>query len=632
MISADKYRPAVNHPFLSKKHIGSAEYDSWWNEQYNRCINGYTPDGGTRMSGAYYFHTNFCNVDVFDTKINRKIVANPLYRDQDHEYFHEVEEAEKGGYGIILVKARRKGFSFNNVGLLSHEWSFYPNSVVAIGSEKEKYVNDFRDKVMKSYNRMHPQFRLKSFKRGKDGAFVSGYEEKEDGEWITKGFSSEMHFRIIKDENAFRGLSIKYMLVEEAGEVSKLKQLLLNSEECFREGTIQFGIPIIGGTSNQISHESMDFQDMFYNAKKYNLKSLFIPASKNYSGYFNFSTGKSDIKGAEEDIKKRAEAKRKTGKLAFYTFMQEMPLTPEDAFVSIGTGLLDLDKINGRKKFLLNNPDLINIKRGKLEWQRAKDGSQVIGSKPEFIEDIDGPFEILDLPDPKLQYQNVAAVDPYHTDDEYEEDGSNESGSKSKGCMYVYRRWLGVNTPGKIPFAKYIDRPDSKDVFAENCAKLACYTESEILAEANDSYFFKWFDNHNLMRYLKERPQSADAPTGKPTNRFGVNMQVYQKNYLKDLLQSYVKNDIDNIYFLSLLEDLAKFGTKNTDEAMAFGMCLMHDDDMVHVIARKEDSQETIKLFTFVRHADGKVTYMSGEKRSDGHTYGAKAPTLNYDL
>ena len=630
MISAESYRPAFNDKGRTHLQKGSRDYFNWWSEQYKRCIEGYTPPGGTRISGAYYFYLNFCIIDILDPKTNRKITGNPFYRDQDHEYFHEVEQAEKGGYGLIVLKARRKGFSMNNAGLLLHEWSFYPNSVCAVASENEDYVKDFRKRVFKAYNAMDPKLKLKMISGTGDDleSFVSGYKQKENGEWVKKGFLSEMHFRIAKDPNCFRGLALKWMFVEEGGEVKKLKKLYFNSEECFREGSLQFGIPIIGGTSNQISHENKDFQEMYFDAPEYNLKSVFIPASKNYFGFFDMSTGKSDVPAATEDIKKRLEAK-KGDKLAYYTFKQEMPLEPQDAFVAVGSSPFDLDKINRQKAYLLTDTGVRKVIRGRLDWPRTKDGRIVQGGKPTFVPDDDGPFELLDPCQPieGFSHAHVAGVDSYYINDEFEEKGTMDQGEKSKGCMYVYRRNLGMNNIGNIPVAKYLDRPQTKDIFCENCWKLAVYFDCQMLVEYTDDYFLKYFDTKNAMRYIKERPSAADSAYAKPTNKYGIHMKDYQKNLLVELTTDYVSTFIDNIFFSTLLDDLAKFGSENTDEAMAFGLALIHDMDIVKIIAKPTTEEKEERMFTFHRNDDGTITYISGSNKG-----GSKAPTLNYNL
>ena len=38
--------------------IGTSNYEEFWEEQYDRCINGYRT-GGLDISGRYYFYLNF---------------------------------------------------------------------------------------------------------------------------------------------------------------------------------------------------------------------------------------------------------------------------------------------------------------------------------------------------------------------------------------------------------------------------------------------------------------------------------------------------------------------------------------------------------------------------------------------
>ena len=226
----------------------------------------------------------------------------------------------------------------------------------------------------------------------------------------------------------FRGTSLNWMVFEEAGEFQKLKEAHYANEECYREGSVQFGTPIIGGTSNQISNDANDFIYMFNNAEEFGLKALFIPASKVYHGFFNYDTGLSDVEGATEDIEKRAEEKKNSSdKNLYYAFRQEMPLVPEHAFLAIGNTPFDIDKINNQVENILLNEDKIPMQRGRLEWTKNKNGRDVFGSKPHFVEDPDGPLLVHQHPLPDFKNCHVSAVDPYHVDDEFEEKNSRRS-------------------------------------------------------------------------------------------------------------------------------------------------------------------------------------------------------------
>jgi len=359
-------------------------------------------------------------------------MISPIYRDQDHEYFDAIYDAKENGHGVIILKARRKGFSFMNANILLHEWVCFPHSENGIGAQKELYVQDFKKKMMLSYNELHPRLRPKILRDNED-LLMSGYKVKEDGVWIDKGMKSMIHFRVMENPGAFRGTSLNYMVFEEAGEFLKLKKGYQANEECFRDGAIQFGTPIIGGTSNQMEIESDDYMDMFMNADKYNLKPLFIPASKVYPGFFDMSKGISDVAGATNDIEERAELKRQTGDIAdLYAFRQEMPLKVEHAFLRTGGSPFRLDLLNKQIANINTNNKFDIVRKGRLDWPKDENGREIFGGKPVWIEDFGEldeknpekelfPFEIVEMPLEEFKNCDISAVDPYHIDDQLEE-------------------------------------------------------------------------------------------------------------------------------------------------------------------------------------------------------------------
>ena len=391
MINGLKYCPVLTDKDYPKLRPGTIEYRNWWKIQKGRILNGYKPAGGTWIPGNYYFYLNFGKIHGLPPGAKRKTMISPIYRDQDHEYFQTVHKCKEDGQGLICLKARRKGFSYMNVNILLHEWTCYGHSENGLGAQKEEYVQDFRKKLMLSYSEL-PKYLQNKMLRDNEDIMMSGYKQKENGIWIEKGMKSMLHFRVMDKPGAFRGTSLNYMVFEEAGEFLKLRRAYQANEECFREGAIQFGTPIIGGTANQINVDSDDFMEMFYNAEDYNLVPLFIPASKVYGGYFDADTGISDTKGAEEDIKRRAEAKKQGNVLEnYYAFMQEMPLVPEDAFSKVGDSPFDLTKINEQIANINTNKAFQIVQRGKLEWPKAK-GKYQFGGKPVWVRD-DGTID-----------------------------------------------------------------------------------------------------------------------------------------------------------------------------------------------------------------------------------------------
>jgi hypothetical protein len=41
---------------------GTTEYIKFWEEEQERCINGYTASDGDRITGYYYFYLNYCPI------------------------------------------------------------------------------------------------------------------------------------------------------------------------------------------------------------------------------------------------------------------------------------------------------------------------------------------------------------------------------------------------------------------------------------------------------------------------------------------------------------------------------------------------------------------------------------------
>ena len=111
-----KYAPVAKEGIPNYK-VGSLDYKRYWNLQLKRCLDGYKPVGGEMITGAYYFYLNFCKIRLRDEMTSRKKLDNPWYRDMDHEYFDTIYKAKEEGSGIIVLKARDKGFSYKNSAL-----------------------------------------------------------------------------------------------------------------------------------------------------------------------------------------------------------------------------------------------------------------------------------------------------------------------------------------------------------------------------------------------------------------------------------------------------------------------------------------------------------------------------------
>lgn len=290
-------------PCYSTAIEGTTQYLKYWREQKDRCINGYEV-GGVRISGEYYFYLNFCRIEKRvqrEDGTETKKLEFPDFLTMDYYWFLTLERAENPARygldplekkGIIMAKARRKGWSFKNAAGACWIYTFFKKSRVVIASELEdKAVNTFKMfKTMCNFLNEYTEFRTP---RLKDTAteVKSGWVEKINGQNIEKGYLSEVKILTLKDNpDKSAGLSCTRFIFEEAGLINYLAKAYRFAEPTLRDGKIWIGIPIIFGTGGDMEGSTQDFADMFWEPEKYGLAAFRnqyeLHPMEGKSGYF----------------------------------------------------------------------------------------------------------------------------------------------------------------------------------------------------------------------------------------------------------------------------------------------------------------------------------------------------------
>lgn len=84
---------------------GSKKYRDYWNEQIDRCTNGYEVNG-YRVTPDNYFFLNFYNLKgTSEDSINPEY-GFPLFLVFQYEYFHYLEMAEILKKDVAVLKSR----------------------------------------------------------------------------------------------------------------------------------------------------------------------------------------------------------------------------------------------------------------------------------------------------------------------------------------------------------------------------------------------------------------------------------------------------------------------------------------------------------------------------------------------
>ena len=669
------YAPLVNEPIPYLKR-GTIIYDDFWDEQDDRCINGYAPiiNGVQypRITGPHYFYLNMFQIMMLKVGAGKKSLDFPYYRVLDHLIFLELEKAAKDGYGIIVGKARRMGLSY--IGSLMVLWNmlFFKDNTVAVGAGKEDKALALFDKVVKSLQNIREEYRV-SYKKTKD-ILKFKYEITEHKVRKDRGVGSQLDVRtFFSDPSAFEGGSYSFFIFEEIGLHENLIKSYKASEPCFMEGQTQFGLPFLFGTGGEVDKGSRDFKIIWSNPSAYNMKKIFVPAYMYYPGtneeeetddefergvnFFDVRTGMTDEKAALEHIMKRRVRARKS-KEGYVKEVQSRPIKESDLFLKTSGGLLNRIALSAQRESIYNNENKHTWERGRYDWQDTEEIRLQLARcrntkeknlvrikhniKVKFVEDSDGHVYKLKGFEPINREGMLYNPDIIGTDS-YDEQGVVES--SSMGASIVYRTFNGISNDYDLPIAFVHERGDgtSEDSFWDNCLKESVFWRAENLIEYTKTRVIGYFQDVYADKYLRVNPNlRKDIVTNRGKQTYGVRMTggpTGIKSLVTTLLKLEVKENVQNIHFEQLIDDLIEYGDTNTDLAMAYGVVLVHkldifdyvSDDLLHEVDEGDvlmdmayyttDSNGNLKISTYGNNIDDgleKLEVFDPRKHLDG--------------
>lgn len=635
-VSAERYSPLVYEKELDLKP-GTISYDDFWDEQDDRCLNGYKPTNMDRITGEHYFYLNMCQINLLHEGEDRKRAGYPVFRSLDRRLGMETEMAKKSGYGLIIGKPRRVGLSWFGTKEVIYEMTFYLENEVGICAGKQDKADDFYKKVKYMSNRIRPEYRMGQLSNNSE-EFSYGYKYRKNKQDVYEGAQSALYIKtMFADSSGFEGKSMSMVIFEEAGLFENLIQSYKATQPCFREGSNQFGSPIIYGTGGEIEKGSKGYKEMYFSSSKhnpqespYNLKRLFIPAYEYYPGdgdpdektgrvisFFNRNTGETREEAALAHILKDRKRAQKS-KEGYIKHIQSYPIKESEIFIKSKGGLLDRTKLNAQLANLNEGNCPFEMKTGRLEWVDDAITKKLVSkcktnkekakirfsrkSKVKWVDDANGLVKRIADPINKngMEYKpDIAACDSY--DEEAEERTS------SAGATVVYRCYSSFDTKFDIPICVYTERGDASDddEFYENNLKMAVYWNYKLLIEYSKIGLDKHFKSVGAQAYLKERPELRDhgPKNSRARNEYGQRMDKYHKELLTKLLKSDVKNNYYNYWFQELILDLIDYGEKNTDLAMAFGLCLIYKlemfDDITEGIEETDEYVDELQKMTY---------------------------------
>ena len=222
--------------------VGTTAYEEFWDEQIDRCINGYDT-GGIHIPGRFYWYLNF------NVLTGLKGPMYPFFVDLDYEFFTLVEYVKKNRKtGIIAPKARRKGLSEKAKTILSHGLRFTEGYRGAITAGLDTYQTGLRKKFDAAEAKFHDELRLNVLKDN-DKMYHVGYERQDPiGGYIEDGYGGRLSFETMYDDPAkLEGEYFHDVILEESGQYKLMGRVFGSIKPALEFGSQMLGTFYIYG-------------------------------------------------------------------------------------------------------------------------------------------------------------------------------------------------------------------------------------------------------------------------------------------------------------------------------------------------------------------------------------------------
>jgi hypothetical protein len=592
----------------------SLEYENLWREQYNYCINGYSV-GGRWISGALYYYVNFHTIQILNESTGRKTSGLPFLRDIEFEFFDLVERARREKKGLMMISGRRVGKSYMSSAILVHNFIFYSNSKGCVGTGDADKGRDLMYKVRDGLLGLKDtEFFMPLIKDDVDEEFQSGWREKDKyNVWIQRSTDRSIYFRNFKNRHtAANGLSTDVFVFEEVGMFPNLIMSYNSSAPCWKEGSKNFGIPILVGTGGDMESGSVDAQKMFNDPETYDLLSFEVENSNHKTAYFmpawmalndyKDELGNSLKEEAIQALMNRRNLLQRGHNLsALLQEIQYYPLTPDEAFLTSASNIFPVALLQDQIERVLRTPEF-SPKRGYLEL----DGDKVVFVEDPYAREVDFPIkEGVDIKgcvciyEEPLKLNGVIPSNLYIGGcDPYAQDASDKS--KSLGSVFIYKRFFNSSYTHDIIVAEYTGRPENTDDYHEGVRRLCLYYNAKVLYENNIPGLKQYFETKKSLRLLHAQPDILKDIL-KDTyvdRRYGIHMTQQVKLYMLNQINNWLitpldesKNEfrLNTIYSINLLKELISydFNKGNFDRVISFGLCIIQDMEMFRVQTEK---------------------------------------------
>lgn len=650
----DKFRQAAiffqQHGCYTLAPRGTTDYNKYWEQETDRCINGYTAPDGEGITGYNYFYLNYSPImrlkeeEYTDREGNlrkrrQRILEFPSFWDYDYYYFCAIEQAELEGKHMAVLKCRQRGYSFKGGSMLVRNYMLIPGSKnFAIASEQKFLIGD--GLLTKAWQIMdfldkHTAWakqRLVSTRMER----TSGYKITDEfGKQTEQGYLSSITGITLKnDPERVRGTRAKLVLWEEGGKFpSLLDAWRIEQPSVETDDGKAFGLMIAFGTGGTEGASFEGLKELFYKPRSYNVLSFpniwdegrentecafFVPAYSNLESfdddgnqvYMDRDGNSYKEKAIENLIDQRNKVKDGgASQQSIDRFISERPIRPAEAVLELGKNIFPRKLLMDQLTRIRTNKKLQSMKHiVDLEW----DGNGQVKATEKPSGDITnyplkkgdkphGSVVIWEYPvkDPPLGLY-IGGCDPYDHDDSF---------TNSLGSTFIFKRVRAGEAWTDVIVAEYSGRPDTAEEYYENVRKLLTFYNARLLFENERKGIYPYFTNKHCDYLLADQPDKIISEVFKDSKvqrRKGCHMTKQIRAYGEGLILEWLLDEfeeghpnVERVYSEPLIEELIENdGVRNVDRVIALCMVMIYREELYQLkVSSAKEQNKQVELF-----------------------------------
>ena len=652
--NTDKFRQAAiffqQHGCYTLAPRGTTDYNKYWEQETDRCLNGYTAPDGEGITGYNYFYLNYSpifklveteytdrNGDV--RKRRERVLQFPSFWDYDYYYFCAIEEAEQQGKHMAVLKSRQRGYSFKGASMLVRNYMLIPGSKnFAVASEQKFLVGD--GLLTKAWQIMdfldkHTEWakqRLVSTRMER----VSGYKVTDEfGKQTEQGYlSSIVGITLKNDPERIRGTRGKLVLWEEGGKFPDLLDAWrIEQPSVETDDGVAFGLMVAFGTGGTIGASFEGLKELFYKPNANNVLAFpniwddgrqntecgfFVPAYSNLESFdddgnqrFMDKDGNSLKELAIQNLIDQRNKIKDGGanQQSIDRFISERPMKPAEAVLELGKNIFPRKLLMDQLTRIRTNKKLQSMKHiVDLEW----DGNGQVKATEKPSGDITnyplkkgdkphGSVVIWEYPvkDPPLGLY-IGGCDPYDHDDSF---------TNSLGSTFIFKRVRAGEAWTDVIVAEYSGRPDTAEEYYENVRKLLTFYNARLLFENERKGIYPYFTNKHCDYLLADQPDKIISEVFKDSKvqrRKGCHMTKQIRAYGEGLILEWLLDEfeeghpnVERVYSEPLIEELIQNdGVRNVDRVIALCMVMIYREELYQVkVSSAKEQNKQVELF-----------------------------------